>query len=209
MNVEIAIMRVIRVPPMSRLNVEVGSRRYEALAEVEEPEARERLMAAIGELIVFAGGYQRLVDAGYAPPVVAPATQAEARGEDEPLTPEQAAFLASLKQTGDLLAGDGPPRVSILPGRSRRPVPPPELDPEADDPASPEPQSIAAQIDAILQQRLAEDPALSGRRVELRQAATGGLIILVDDHQYARPGQIPDPAVQLLIKKALKEWEGS
>lgn len=71
MKKEIEIMRVLRQPPLGKLTVEVNQKRVEQLSEVPEKTIRHLLLAAIGELIDFAGGYQVLVDAGVARPLTA------------------------------------------------------------------------------------------------------------------------------------------
>lgn len=69
MKKEIEVMRVLRQPPLGKLTVEVNQKRVAQLGEISEKTIRHLLLAAIGELIDFAGGYQVLVDAGVAPPL--------------------------------------------------------------------------------------------------------------------------------------------
>ncbi|MGH2536433.1 MAG: hypothetical protein ACRDHL_03475, partial [Candidatus Promineifilaceae bacterium] len=73
MEPEVEIMRVVRVPPMGQLRVAIGDTRHEQLESIADPGERQRALAAIAELVVFAGGYDKLVQAGLAPPAVAPA----------------------------------------------------------------------------------------------------------------------------------------
>ena len=61
---EIEMMRVLRVPPMGKLVVDANEERYATLADVTNPKVRQRLLAAIGELVDFCGGYKVLEDAG-------------------------------------------------------------------------------------------------------------------------------------------------
>ena len=48
---ELEVMRVLRVPPLGKLVVEVDNVRYENLAEITDEKAKRVLLAAIGELI--------------------------------------------------------------------------------------------------------------------------------------------------------------
>ncbi|MCZ7666008.1 MAG: hypothetical protein M5U34_01560 [Chloroflexi bacterium] len=57
MRKEIEMMRILRVPPLAKLVVEANEERYESLSDVANPQVQQRLLAAIGELIAFSGGY--------------------------------------------------------------------------------------------------------------------------------------------------------
>lgn len=203
MRQEIEIMRVLRVPPLGKLVVEVSGQRFQALAEVNHAKAEQRLLAAIGELITFAGGYQALVDAGVAPPVQQPAKPApppedESPAESGQLTTQQARFLAELEAKRDALRREPPPpQLSAVTSPSPAVLP-----------ARPGGKAtMADQIDAILQRHLAADPEMAARTIRLRENPAGGLRIEIDGHFYDRPREIPELAIQRLIKKALKEWE--
>ncbi|HEX6385715.1 MAG TPA: hypothetical protein VF177_13675 [Anaerolineae bacterium] len=203
MRKEIEIMQVLRVPPLGKLVVEVNGQRYESLAEVREENVRHLLLAAIGELMIFAGGYQNLVDAGVAPPLSAPETAAE---EKTSLTQQQANFLASLEAERDAVkSGPSPkPRFPIL--SDVQPKVEPARTPSAGGAKSP---GLVQQIDAILQRYVAADPELARRSIHLVQDPNGGLQIEVDGKYYRRPREIEDRKIQLVIKRALKDWESS
>lgn len=201
MRQEIEIMRVLRVPPLGKLVVEVSGQRFQALAEVNHAKAEQRLLAAIGELITFAGGYQALVDAGVAPPLMPskPTQTPEATNpENDNLTPQQARFLADLQAQRDALRREPPPpqlNVTALAAPAALPTRPAGA------------TTLADQIDAILQKHLAAEPEMAARTIRLRDNPSGGLRIEIDGHFYDRPREIPELAIQRLIKKALKEWE--
>lgn len=206
MRKEIEIMHVLRIPPLGKLVVEVSGQRFEKLSEINHEKVEHRLLAAIGELVTFAGGYQALVDAGVASPLAAPQTRplnpADAEASEQALTAQQARFLAQLEAQRDALRLEKSASYSA------------SLDPVAlaTNPTSYRPmteQSLADQIDAILQKHLAASPELSTRNIRLRENPTGGLRIEIDGHFYDRPREIPELAIQQLIKKALKEWESS
>lgn len=210
MRKEVEMMRVLRIPPLGKLVVEVSGQRFEMLSEINHAKVEQRLLAAIGELVVFAGGYQALVDAGAAPAMAAPVAarpvvvetavppSPEPPAEQPPLSAEQARFLAELEAQRDALKNQSSARQpSVL-----RPVPP------SIPPAAPVPQvNLVAQIDEILQKHLAAEPEMAARRVHLRENPSGGLRIEVDGRFYDRPREVPDPNIQHIIKKALKDWE--
>lgn len=194
---EIEIMRILRVPPMGKLVVNFNDKRYATIDEVSEANVRQLLKTAIGELITFAGGYQKLVEAGVAPPLAAaPGSQTEDANE------AAEAFISKLEQERDELKSAGPkPSPSLLANLRRRP---------ATNAASANKMlSLVEQVDAILQRYLLSDPTLADRKIHLVQDVNGGLIIDVDGKRYERPRDIENPQIQMMIKRALKEWEAT
>ncbi len=201
MDNEIEVMRVLRLPPMGKLVVEVNGQRYENLNDVTNTSLKQRLMTAVGELIVFTNGYKTLVDAGVAPPLMV---------ESQPKTPDQelaspeleaqrAAFLSSLERERDALVTQAnlppdPTHIISAVARDETPTKSPST-------------SIVEQIDYILQKHVRAEPNLEGRSIHLEQASSGGLLINVDGQTYQRPAEIKEKDVQLVIKMALKEWE--
>jgi hypothetical protein len=197
---EIEVMRVLRTPPMGKLLVAVGAARHTSLDEVQDPAVRRRLLAAIGELIVFAGGYNQLLEAGVAPPLEAPA--AATGGSDEPLTAEQEAFLSSLEQELKATVRRG----ANQPASARSAT---EFEMDLDDMATEHSTvNLVADIDRILQRHLAGEPALAGRNIHLEQPPDGPLRIRVDNRIYAHPRDIEDATVRHILRQALMEWEG-
>lgn len=203
MDNEIEVMRVVRVPPMGKLVVEVNGHRFERLADIPNAPLRQRLMAAIGELISFADGYQALVDAGLAPPLAPAPSRAQAVEEQVPpeLAARRAAFISSMERQRDAMAAQAdlaPEPSHVLSAAAK------------DEPLTPtDPSSIVGQIDNILQKHIRAEPKLEGRSIHLEQAPAGGLRIKVDNQVYQRPAEIKEKEIQLVIKMALKEWEAS
>lgn len=186
MRKEMEVMRVLRVPPLGKLVVDLGGNRFMNLAEIPEPEVKRRILAAIGDLMVFAGGYQKLVEADVAPPLAAAV---------QPAAPV-------LVQTRDLAPTESPTEKNAAP--TPRPVV--STGPFIE-PASSTMVSIASQIDGILQGYVEADSALAGRSIHLKQSPNGGLIIVVDGQAFKRPNEIEEKTVRDVIKRALKEWE--
>ncbi|MAU01428.1 MAG: hypothetical protein CL608_30175 [Anaerolineaceae bacterium] len=193
---EIEIMRVLRVPPMGKLVISFNNQRYASIDEISEANVRQLFKTAIGELITFAGGYQKLVDAGVAPPVAALQAASAAAGEVD----EAEAFVNKLEREKEELKSAGPkPSPSLLTNLRRRPA--------TNEASANKMLSLVEQVDAILQRHLLADPELAERKIHLVQDANGGLIIDVDGKRYERPRDIENPQIQMMIKRALKEWE--
>lgn len=195
MRKKLEVMRVERMPPMGKLVVAVGEAQYEKLSEVADPATRQRLLAAVGELIDFAGGYQVLVAAGVASerPL---ATEAQTDAAD--IAARQEAFLSKLEAERDNAAKPSiDKQVSLLSPLRRTPEPPPK------------PMSLAEQIDAILQAKVAKHTRFAQRSIHLLPDPEGGLSIEVDGRRYQRPSQIEEKEIAILIKQAIKEWEQS
>jgi hypothetical protein len=196
---EIEIMRVLRVPPMGKLMISFNNQRYASIDEISEANIRQLFKTAIGELITFAGGYQKLVDAGVAPPLSA-LQSAAGRSLSEAEEAEQ--FIDRLEREKEELKSAGPKSPPTLLANMRR-------RPATSQTSANKMLSLVEQVDAILQRHLLADPELAGRKIHLVQDAKGGLIIDVDGKRYERPRDIENPQIQMMIKQALKEWEST
>jgi hypothetical protein len=199
---ELEVMRVLRVPPLGKLEVEVNEQRYQNLSEITDEKIRRLLLAAIGELMDFAGGYQTLVDAGVAPAV------SQSVKDEPPLEQRQAEFLARLEQERDALKAAPPskPPLAVLGGTKMSEE---ALAAQVAAAAQKRPLSVAEQIDAILQKHVAATPDMAERSIHLVQNPAGGILIEVDGKKFGKPADIPDPGIQELIKRAVKEWDAT
>jgi hypothetical protein len=179
MDNEMVVMSVTRVPPMGKLVVDSLGARYESMADVPDEAVQRMLTAAIAELVVFAGGYDKLVQAGLAPPLTGesgiPATMEE----------RQAAFESAVARQRDELL------VETAAGPA-----------EAD-----EPLSIPDQINPIIEKHLAANAQLAGHTVRLEQDLRGNLSVICDGRIYERPDLIEDQAIRKAIRAALSEWD--
>ena len=66
--------------------------------------------------------------------------------------------------------------------------------------------SLVAQIDSILQARLAGTP-LADRGIRLAEALHGGAVVFIGKTQYDGVDKVPDPEIQAAIRSAIAEWE--
>ena len=68
------------------------------------------------------------------------------------------------------------------------------------------PKSIAAQIDEILQEKLATSP-LNSSAIRLLELPGKGMVVMVGLDQYEGVDLVPDPEIRDLIRSAVAEWE--
>jgi hypothetical protein len=200
MRKEIEVMQVLRLPPLGKLVVSVNNTRYEKISELGEGNKKRLLLAAIGELVDFAGGYQELVNAGVAPMIKQVPVQDDGTfSTSSELGEQQKRFLANLEAERNAIrnAASSKPNISVFSGR--RPSPSAANSNQID--------NLVEQIDLILQKYLQEDPEMANHSIHLMQSPAGGLQIKIDGELFQRPREIQNKKIQLMIKQALKEWE--
>ena len=103
MREELELMRIMRVPPMGKLVILMGDKRYEKLSDIKDSRLKRRVITAIGELMGFAGGYQALVDADVAPPLTAQTPSGSIQSKAASLKEQQDRFLETLQNTKERL----------------------------------------------------------------------------------------------------------
>jgi len=67
-------------------------------------------------------------------------------------------------------------------------------------------ESMITQIDDILQERLKDSP-LAGEPIRLMELPAKGMVVMIGLDQYDTVDDIPDQAIQDLIRSSVKEWE--
>jgi hypothetical protein len=195
----VEVMRIKRLPPMGKLVVEVGNQQHERLSQLPNDVIKQLVLAAIGELIVFADGYQTLVDAGVAPPIVGPISDGDIK-IDASISERKAVFRAAIEEE----------RLAALTGAGRKDVAEPQ---EANEVTKVDPTrlkedlDIAGQVNVFLQKQIQQTPELRGRSIYITGDATGSLSIFVDGRIFETPTEIEDHLVRAAIQEALKEWE--
>lgn len=133
------------------------------------------------------------------------------RIEADVLTPDQRKrIIAVLTQIRPWLETPAPaprpaqpaPAPESRPAQSPRPVPPPVVD--EDEPVAP--QSIVAQIDAILHAQLAGTPLME-KGIRLQESPEGGVIVWVGIQKYEGIDGVPDDQIKGAIRAAISAWE--
>jgi len=76
---------------------------------------------------------------------------------------------------------------------------------EEDEPVAP-PESIVAQINSVLQARLAGTP-LADKGVRLQESLEGGVLVWVGINKYESIDDVPDEQIKAAIRAAIVEWE--
>lgn len=94
------------------------------------------------------------------------------------------------------------------------PPPPPAAQPKpskkqaaAEDEEPPAPQSMAEEIEELLQMRLQVMPSLAYRSIHIHQAPGGGVSIEVDGQHFDSITDIMDEEAQSFIQTVIQEWE--
>ncbi len=191
----------IRRSEIGEWEIYVKDVRYRALEAVPGDAVRREVVAGMKELVTFARSYlQKEPAAASSAPSAAPvavppvAARPEAPASPPPLkTPPPA-----VKPTLPPEAAGGPPRLRL---RDE-----PELKRTAA-PAQFLTLDLAKDIGDIVEEMQQRTPALCDRTISLRNAASGGVEFALDGLVYATIEEIPDAAVQELIRAAIKEWE--
>jgi hypothetical protein len=70
----------------------------------------------------------------------------------------------------------------------------------------PAPRSIVAQIDEVLQARLAGTP-LAAKRIRLAETPGGGVLVFIGTARYESLDAIPDQEAVAAVRAAIAEWE--
>jgi hypothetical protein len=103
-------------------------------------------------------------------------------------------------------AASTPPSAAVSKPMPVSPVPTTLKKAESAPATASAPRSLVAQIDSILQARLAGSP-LAEKGICLAEALHGGAIVFVGTSQYDGVDAVPDPAIQGAIREAIAEWE--
>jgi hypothetical protein len=197
-NTDIEVLRVIRKPPMGKLALEVNSVRYDRLSDIPTATIRQRILAAVGDMIVFVDGYDTLVQAGMAPPISGSAD--DGTNYASSVRERQEAFkteVARQQYEAQLAASQVQPAPKKVESKAKSD--------SAEDIL--EELSIVEQIDVIFQKYLAQDASIQGITARLESIPEGGLRIRVGSTYYSQPKEIEDDRVRRALTLALKEWE--
>lgn len=82
------------------------------------------------------------------------------------------------------------------------------LGPEAELAETP-PDSMAGQIESLLQARLHRTPGMHHRAIHIYGAPGGGVQISVDGTCFETVGEVPDPEARAMIEAAIRDWEAA
>lgn len=90
--------------------------------------------------------------------------------------------------------------------RASAPVPSAPAKKKKDNKLEAAPTSIVGQINAILQERIADTP-LGTRGVSIMESLTGGVNVYVGVTRYEAIDDVPDEEIKAAIRAAIAEWE--
>ncbi len=197
-----------RAPEGNALQVEVDGKMLRVHSELKY-EQRERLEKAVLELKAWLGYGQPSAPApspAAEPSAAAPKPVTGAlKTAGEPLPPSPA-VATPRPATGPLKPATGqlrPPDTGPLRPRGTGALTPPSGAPAVKDTG---PLSIVAQVDEILQEKLANS-SLASRGIRLAEMPHHGVIVWIGLDHYEGIEAVPDAEVRDLIRESVKEWE--
>ncbi len=171
------LLRIHR-SPMGEWEIYINGTRYYALEAVPDDAVRQLVVEATKALVSFERSYIQRQRGDVAPAAPAPASVATVT----------------------------PPAPTIAPPPRYIPTPPP-VTPTRRGIGPMLTIDLAKEISDVLEEMQPRVPALANRLIQLKNAATGGLYFVVDNIPYNAIEDIPDLAVQQLIRAATREWE--
>jgi hypothetical protein len=174
----IELLRVWRDLSTGSLVVEIGGQQFNSLEHLRNADLERRFVNVVREL-------DGLSQPKGSKPTQAPrATISPATGKDEAPPPPSLGPVSMFRQMGRAAIGQTPttPEVSA-------------------------PQTIADQIEDLLQARLAKLPSFQGRTIHVRPSVDGGVRIEIDERFYDGIGDVDDPDVRALLGDVVREWE--
>ena len=208
----------------------VNGKRYPTLDAVPDPEAREEVVAAMRQLVLFARDYvkkqksskeKRKTQAPVqkpqtpptepkSPPASPPTPESAPRPKPSPKPRAEAPPLSGPGgQLAPEQAAEALRRLEALKARSKRRAE--DRQPKLS--ATPGLSSMMPRIDlakeigAIVDEMQAQAPQLQGRSIRLHNTASGGIQFAIDGIVYEDVNDIPSELVRKLIKAATREWE--
>lgn len=195
----VEVMRVLRVGSMGALAVQVDGQIFRSLLEIKDGATGRRVLLAIRELEGFVG------PAGKAalPELHRMSTPTAQPARSEPtVTAEQQRFLEQMQSAGKV---EPEPDDRMTMGRFWRQglMPSQRKKIEVVDTGA----GFVAEIEDLIQLRMADQPGLAGRVIHFSSAPNGDLSIEVDGKFYGGLDAIPDPAVVTFIRSCIQTWE--
>jgi len=85
-------------------------------------------------------------------------------------------------------------------------APPPSRSTDDKKDATPEPQSIVAQIDSILQEQMVGTPLIE-KGIRLQESPEGGVTVWVGINKFETVDDVPDEQIKAAIRAAISVWE--
>ena len=156
---------------------------------------RQRLIAILNQMRPWLEASKSASSPAQPQPVSSPQGASSSKGVSSPqggVSPSKASAPVSVP-------------APVLATDERPTAPPPPEDDDDDEPA-PTPGSIVAQINSVLQARLAGTP-LKDKGIRLQESLDGGVLVWVGVSKYESIEAVPDEQVQAAIRAAIIEWE--
>lgn len=176
--VETRTLRIWSDPQKDKLVVEIDGRAYDVVTELSQ-EQRRFLSTTATELVAWMS--QAVLEPGLPAPVEQQLRLSSSIDmlpiEPKPAPADRSVINAFLQ--------------ALQPGGSK---------------GRPQPKSLAAQIDEILQEKLALT-GFSQHTIHLAELPNYGMSVQVDREQYESVDSVPDEEIRKLIREAVEEWQ--
>ena len=189
------VLRVLRDNLTGRLIVEIGGKRYAKINEIQDANVGQGFLTTLRDLSRFAGGFTTASSAPAAPPVSPPDAAPRATPQP-PAPPRPEPHAPALTQSP----------AETLRKPSMNPFKQMQVLREMEKNALVEPKGITAQIDEVLQAKIAGTP-FARRGMRVRAGAGGSAAFDLDGKSYDAVDSIPDSEARDLVRAAIKEWE--
>jgi len=176
--VETRTLRIWSDPQKDKLVVEIDGRAYDVVTELSQEQRRFLSTTATG---LVAWMSQAVLEPGLPAPVEQQLRLSSSIDmlpiEPKPAPADRSVINAFLQ--------------ALQPGGSK---------------GRPQPKSLAAQIDEILQEKLALT-GFSQHTIHLAELPNYGMSVQVDREQYESVDSVPDEEIRKLIREAVEEWQ--
>ena len=183
--------------PDGQLRLKLDGQRADT--SVLDAEQRKRLIAVLTQMRPW-------LEAPKSTP--APAAPRTASPSQEVPSPQGTSLSDRLSQVAAAPTAQPTPPSSPAPAQKQVPAPKPAapVPDDEDDKGKSAPQSIVAQIDAVLQARLAGTP-LADRGIRLQESIDGGVLVWVGVNKFEGVDDVPDDEIKAVIRGAITQWE--
>jgi hypothetical protein len=209
------VMRIWRDLADGSLIIQVGDAYYRTMGDIKAAGQDRRFLATLRELARIAKETVNQVTkpapemptaeemvSPLTEPAAAPAPQEAAEASPAPASSAELPPLswpdsANQEEEPEIIGSffDNVRNAIRTGGKSAKAEPAPEL------------LSIPEQIDAILQQKIAQNPPFQNRGIKLRASHSGGIRIEVDGESYEAVSDIADDTVREFVAGAIRAWE--
>jgi hypothetical protein len=179
----------VSMAPDGELRLNMDGQRVEISAM--DAEQRKRLIAILTQMRPWLEAPKSATPPAQPRPVSSPQGGASPSGESSPQRAPSATPTPASTPSLSSKAAPAPKPAAPTPAEEDKPA---------------KPGSIVAQIDSVLQARLA-GTALADKGIWLQESPEGGVLVWVGINKYESIDDVPDEQIKVIIRTAITEWE--